>query len=595
VAQTAIWRSPSAGLSHFGIFWGFIVLFIGTCIVAVEDYGSWIAGAEPLFFYGGFYLAVSCALEVFGILFIAGAALALARRRLDRRFPPQGRGVDLGILALFLALGVTGFLVEGLRIAGTGTASRGFETWSFAGWGLAQLFEGLSPEGIRGAHLALWLLHMAMSMGFIALIPYTKLKHLVFSPLHLALADPRVPGKYRAVTPEDVEKSGVYGAGAIEQLEWQQLLSFDACTECARCQTACPAHATGKPLSPMRVVLDLAAQAASGRKLAGEVIGVETLWSCTSCGACVEECPVGIDQLGAIVDLRRALVGEGEIRGSEQKALRSIASAGNPWGLPQEERLDWAKGLEVKTIAEEPGAEVLLWVGCAGSYDRRAQKVTQALVKVLRAAGVRFAVLGRSERCTGDPARRLGDEFTYFELAAANVETLKAAGVRRILTACPHCFNTIGKEYADLGGVFRVEHHSQFIRGLIESGRLKLDGAKAAAKVVFHDPCYLGRQNGEYEAPRRALAAAGARLEEAPQSRRSSFCCGAGGGRMWMEETIGRRVNAERWSQLAVLQPEKVAVGCPFCMTMLRDAAAAEGSVVEVEDLAEIVARALGE
>ena len=591
IRQVIIWRSVAAGHSHAGIFWGFIALLVGTAIVAVEDYGSKILAVEPWFFFGNCYLSVSFLLEVFGIIFILGLFVALLRRRLDTTYRPLARPVDAAILWALLAIGITGFLLEGLRIAGTEgrMAVDAFEQWSFVGWGLAAVLAPLSEANLRAGHLALWLLHMALTMFFIAALPYCKLRHMLFSPLNVALANPRQSGTYTGVAMEEVEETGRYGAVDATDFSWRQLLSFDACTECARCQTVCPAHATGKPLSPMKVVRDIASAAGRGRKLHGEAITADTLWACTSCGACVAECPAQLDQLRAIVDLRRALVGEGEIRGSGQHALRSVAATGNPWGFPQEQRLAWADGLDVPKVGDVPDMEVLFWVGCAGSYDRSNQRVSRAMVKIFQAARLRFAVLGAKERCTGDPARRIGDEFTYQELASANIATLDAAAVKRIVTACPHCFNTLRNEYPDLGG-----HHSQFIAELIRSGRLSTP-ARDLGNVTYHDACYLGRHNGEYEAPRDVLEAAGGegRLREAAQSRRRGFCCGGGGGRMWMEESSGSRINKERWEQLTRLHVDKVAVACPFCRTMLSDAAAAENSSIPVADIAELVAEGL--
>ncbi len=620
VLQVKIWRSPAAGISHACIFWGFIVLFIGTCIVAVEDYGSRMLGVEQLFFYGNFYLVVSCALEVFGVAFLYGLALALARRRAPRRSRPLSRGVDHAILWLFMVIGVTGFLQEGLRIAGTEgeVQSIDFERWSFIGWSLARLFSSVDHAVVLFAHQTVWVVHMVLSMGFIAMIPYCKLRHILVAPLQVALAEPRPIGKLTAVSMEEVEQTGKYGVTEVGDFKAAQLFSFDACTECARCQNVCPAFVTDKPLSPMRVVLDIArlaevtdaspAEGASGGSspaagdrgeksapaLHGETIDAEVLWSCTTCGACVYECPVMIDQLEAIVDMRRSLVGEGEIRGSAQTALRSIASAGNPWGMPQDERLAWAGDLKVPTLDDEPRPELLFWVGCAGSYDRRSQKVTRAMVKILRAAGVRFAVLGKKERCTGDPARRLGDEFTFSELASGNVETLKAAGIQKVMTTCPHCFNSFKNEYPELGGTYETIHHTQLIEELLAAGKIQLDGTDRR-KIAYHDPCYLGRQNGVYEAPRQAMKAAGAEVLDPEQSRDRGFCCGAGGGRMWMEETVGARINSTRFEQLEVLEPEVIGVACPFCMTMMTDAAAEKDSSIEVKDVAEVVAEQLKE
>ena len=592
ILQTRLWRSPMAGLSHHCIFQGFVVLFIGTCIVAVEEYGSALLGREHLIFTGTFYLVVSCALEVFGVALLFGLVLAVLRRRSDPHFRPLARAVDSAIIWLFVVIGVTGFVVEGLRIAGAngGMEEHGFERWSFVGWSLAHVFRGLGEEAIAASHLSLWIAHMILSMAFISLIPYCKLRHIFFAPIHVSLSEPRPSGQYRGISLEEVEETGKYGVAEVEDFSRRQLISFDACTECARCQSVCPAYATQKPLSPMRIVLETSRASLLEEPLHGDHIRPEALWACTSCGACVAECPVHIDQLGAIVDLRRHLVGEGEIRGSEQTALRSVGASGNPWGMPQEDRLEWAEGLEVPTLADEPHPEVLFWVGCAGSYDRRAQKVTRAMVRILVAAGVRFAVLGKKERCTGDPARRMGDEFTFLELAQANVETLNAAKVERIVTTCPHCLNSIGREYPELGGSYDVVHHTQLIEELIAAGRLRLEGGDRR-RTAFHDPCYLARHNGVVDAPRRALEATGAGVVDPELSGERGFCCGAGGGRMWMEEDIGTRINEERFGQLEVLEPEAVAVGCPFCMTMMRDAAAAKDSGVEVEDVAEIVAR----
>ena len=610
IVQRKIWSVSTAGWSHSAVFWGFVVLFVGTCVVALEDYGAWIFGVEHFFFFGTFYLVVSCALEVFGLAFIGGLALAAARRAGNSSQRPLARPIDQAVLWLLFVIAMTGFFTEGLRIAGVegGRSATSFEAWSFVGWALAGLVErsGIETGVIRGTHLTVWMIHMVLSMGFVAALPYCKLRHIFLAPLQIAITQPRRVGHLESVSMEEVEETGTYGVGKIDDLTRRQLLSFDACTECARCQNVCPAHATGKPLSPMRVVLDLGRLAnrstpANGSTdsapgLHGETISAEVLWSCTSCAACVEECPVSIDQLGTIVDLRRSLVGEGEIRGGAQAALRSIGAAGNPWGLPQDERMDWTEGLDVPTLESEPDPDIVLWVGCAGSFDRRSQKVTRALVRILRHAGVRFAVLGKKERCTGDPARRMGDEFTFSELASANVETLNANRVRRIVTACPHCFNGLKNEYPELGGEYKVVHHTQLIDELTKSGALHLkplSDSGVSKKVAYHDACYLGRQNGVFDAPREALKASDAEVLDPVQSRERGFCCGAGGGRMWMEEDLGTRINEERWKQLSVLQPDAVAVACPFCMTMMTDAAGAQESEIEVLDVAEIVAERL--
>ena len=611
VLQQRIGRIPWAWLSHVGLFYGFIVLFIGTVIVGLEHYG--IFGLFGISWTGKFYTFSSFWLDMFGLAFLGSVGIALARRLgLTPRVEPSSKVVDAVILWLFLLIGVTGFVVEGLRI---GFDFPPFERGvSFVGWWLAQAFRsaGISGEAVRPWHLGTWWLHMVLVMAFIAVIPYTKLLHFLVAPAHIAITPEHRSGRLKPVSLEEVEETGRVGLAEIGDFTRRQLLSYDACTHCRRCETACPAFATGKPLSPMRVILDIAEHGKHQGSLHGGVISAETLWSCTTCGACVHNCPVLIDQMGTIIDMRRHLVGEGQVVGSSQSALRTIASRGNPWGLPPEERADWAAGLDVPTVEENPAPDVLLWVGCSGSYDRRNQQVTQALAKVLKAAGVNFAILGKRERCTGDPARRIGDEFTFVEQAQNNVATLGEVPFKRIVTQCAHCFNTLKNEYPDFGGNYDVTHHTAFLQELMDAGKLpqtaahatgsasattSANGQPVAGPLVFHDPCYLSRHNAGAAPPRAVLnQAAGGSLPivEPERSGQNTFCCGAGGGRMWMEEQIDQRVNVARWEQLKATGAKTVAVGCPFCMTMLDDASKADSeSGIEVKDLAEIVAASL--
>jgi Fe-S oxidoreductase len=438
---------------------------------------------------------------------------------------------------------------------------------------------------------------MVLVFAFIAIIPYTKLLHVLVAPVGVAIMPEHHSGRFKPVSLEEVEETGEFGLARIEQFSRGQLLSYDACTHCRRCESACPAFATDKPLSPMRVILDIAAAGQREGSLHGEVISAETLWACTTCGACVHNCPVLIDQMGTIVQMRRFLVGEGQIVGSSQASIRAIGAHGNPWGLPRDERDAWTEGLAVPTVDDEPSPDVLLWVGCAGSYDRRNQLVTKAMVKILRAAGVNFAILGKKESCTGDPARRVGDEFTFMEQAAANVETLSKVKFKRIVTACAHCFNTLANEYPDFDGRYEVAHHTAFIRELIDAGELKLGDANGAGPLTFHDPCYVSRHNQMPEAPRGvldALSGPSLPIVEPELHGENTFCCGAGGGRMWMEEDIDKRVNFARFDQLKATGAKTVATGCPFCMTMMDDAAKNdEAAGIEVKDIAELVAARL--
>ncbi|MBX7167392.1 MAG: 4Fe-4S dicluster domain-containing protein [Pirellulales bacterium] len=588
--QRRIARIPWAWSSHMLLFYGFIVLFIGTVCVALEDYGVFH------FFYGTFYLTLSCLLDLFGLGFVVALAMAMARRAGVTQVRPSSTPVDAAILWLLMAIGISGFLIEGLRIA---ALRPDFEQVSFVGWALAGAWAraGFSPQAAVLPHFAFWWLHMLLVFGFIALVPYTKLLHFLIAPMHIARTPEHASGHFSPVSLEEVEETGRVGVGTMADFTQAELISFDACTQCRRCETACPAWNTAKPLSPMRVVLDLAAAGEHEGSLHDSVISAETLWSCTTCGACVRQCPVLINQLGAIVELRRHLVGEGHVLGSAQGALRSIAATGNPWGLPRADRAAWAAGLDVPTIDEMPNPEVLFWVGCAGSYDRRNQQVSRALAQIMQAAGVKFAILGRHEQCTGDPARRLGDDFTFLEAAQANVETINATGCRRIVTACAHCFNTLSNEYPDYGGHWQVEHHTKFIADLLAAGRLQFAPGAETGAVTFHDPCYLSRHNGGADAPRAVLGAVADKrlpIVEPEQHGPNGFCCGAGGGRMWMEEDIDKRVNFRRFAQLKATGAKTVAVGCPFCMTMLDDASKNdEAAGIAVKDVAELVAARL--
>lgn len=593
-----------ASWAHGLLFAGFMILFLGTTLLEIDHLASGIS--EALHFHKGhYYVIYEFTLDVFGLLFLAGCLLFLWRR--TRRPASVGhKPTDWFVLGFFIAIGITGYLVEGLRMVWqqpTGLAAH----CSPVGWLVAQGFSGFSAASARSAHLGLWWVHALLVFGFIAAIPYTRLFHTLAGPLNLFLAQP-VLGTLQPISMEEVEKAERIGVSDITHFDRRQLLSLDACMECGRCEDACPAHATEKPLSPKRVVQDLkqvmtrlSGAAAPVREpdfpnLRG-VISAETLWSCTACNACVGVCPVRVDPLTLITDLRRNRVGEGELSGTAATALRRMQSSANPWGLPAAERPDWSEGLGVPTARENPNFEVLYWIGCAGAYDRRAQRVARAVVKLLKHAGVNFAILGREEKCTGESARRLGDEFLFQELAQANIATLEKYNARKILAHCPHCLNSLLKDYPQFGGHYEVLHHTQFLAQLIEQGRLTLSQPQnpSAETTTYHDPCYLARVNGIHAAPRTVLAAAlgqtSARyLREMPRSREKTFCCGAGGGRMWMDEEPKKRVSTARANEAIGTGASTVAVGCPFCLTMMTDGVAAQRSEARVADIAELLA-----
>ena len=590
LAQKRVHRKTLGAVLHLLLFSGFLVLTIGTTLLMVADYG-------PVHFHHGwYYLIYELSLDVFGLAFCLGCGLALLRRLVHR---PPGLGHaprDWLLLGLLLAVGVTGFLVEALRLHYTAVAPE-IAAWSAVGRAIDLAFlQGLDLPTARHLHLGLWWLHAGLVAAFFASIPVTRFLHVLTGPINIAARPARPLGVLASLDLAEVEKSGRTGVAGIGGFTRQQLLSLDACMECGRCEEACPAWASGKPLSPKAVVVNLRAAMAAPpgpESLQGTAVSEETLWACTMCQACVVECPVLIGQVDLISDLRRHLVGEGKISGPPAKAMASLGRQSNPYGRPAGERLAWAAGLDLPVAAAQPDFEYLLWVGCAGAFDPRAQKAARALVRLLREARVSFAVLGEEERCTGDPARRLGDEFLFQELARANIATLNARGVTKIITACPHCLNTLRNEYPQFGGHFQVTHHSQFLGELLASGRLHRPAAPATA-VTFHDPCYLARVGGETAAPRAVLRAATAGpVREMPRHGAKTFCCGAGGGRMWFDEPPAQRVSRLRAAEAAATGAQVLATACPFCLNMMTDSVAAGGAPIDgVRDIAELLEEA---
>lgn len=602
--------------AHLTLFAGFMVLLLGTTLLELDHIAGWVSSALR-FHHGTYYVIYEFTLDVLGLLFLAGCVLFFWRR--TRRPASLGhRGTDWYVIVSFLAIGITGYVVEGLRMVWqqpTGIAAQ----CSPVGLWITGWFSGLTEADARSGHRIVWWIHGLLVFGFIAAIPYTRLLHLLAGPLNLFLARTEL-GRMTPVTTEEVEKTERIGVNAIEHFNQQQLLSLDACMECGRCEEACPAFASAKPLSPKKVVQDLrglmtlnltrraprntevqAATSPPRRALHEQTIQIETLWSCTTCSACARVCPVRVDPVTLLTDLRRNRVGEGALSGAAATALRRMQSSGNPWGLPAAERANWADGLGVPTVMENPNFELLYWVGCAGSYDRRAQRVARAFVKLLKHANVNFAILGREEKCTGESARRLGDEFLFQELAQANIATLAKYNVRRIVTHCPHCLNSLLQDYPQFGGNYEVHHHTQLLAQWLAEGRLQANGAASPnAVLTYHDPCYLARVNGIHEAPRNILTAASGGthppatpLCEMPRNREKTFCCGAGGGRMWMDEDPRQRVCSVRAAEALATGAKTVAVSCPFCLTMLTDGVAAQTDSARVLDVAEILAERL--
>lgn len=595
---------PWASSAHRMLFAGFIVLLIGTTLIAIEHFLADLLGRapdDPVFHKGVYFGVYEVVMDLFGLALLAGCAMLLARRL-------RGAGsfakspADIAILVLLLTIGVTGYVVEGLRIIFAQTYLPGL---SPVGYLFARMFAaiGVDVASARALHFALWWFHAALALGFIALMPYTRLLHSIAGTLNLALRDNKF-GPMQPVSLDEVEATGEIGVARLPQFSRRQLIELDACVSCGRCQDACPAFEVGKPLSPRNVVQDLVAvmnsDDACSRQLPVAVISADTLWSCTTCGACAEVCPLGISPLRMITDMRRFLIGEGALRGSPATALQKTDRVGNPWGLSQAERLAWADGLNVPLAKDNRDFEILYWVGCAASYDRRVQKIARSVVRLLQAAQVNFAVLGPDERCTGESARRMGDELLFQQLAEQNVETLARHDVRRIVAHCPHCVNSLRSDYPQVGGNYEVIHHSQLLAELLSDGRLpkpKADTNLAAGPITYHDPCYLARASGVTEPPRDILATAAATSQlpivELPRNRRQTSCCGGGGGRMWFDDALAQRVGQSRAREIAASGAAMVAVSCPFCMIMLGDSMAAQDSHMRVSDIAEILADAI--
>jgi Fe-S oxidoreductase len=581
------------GVMHATMFWGFLALFMGT-VLATIDWDITL----PLFGWkllkGTFYLFYEVVLDLFGLFFVIGLGMAVYRRFVARpaRIDPTARFA--GVLTLLFVINVTGFVMEACRLA---VVQPDWAPWSPVGWALGQgmLVLGMSEGTLRGIHFGVWLFHAVISLGFVAIVPSSYFVHLVTTPLNVFFSKLTPRGEIRKI--ENIEEAESLGVSRLEEFSWKRRLDFAACLECGRCQDVCPAYMAGTALSPKRVIVKLKRHMYGQLPgpIHGTLIDPNELWSCTTCMACVQECPAFIDIVDTIVDLRRYLtLSEGALPSTAPQSLQNIQRSGNPWGLAPTERLAWAEGLDVPIMEEGKEVEYLYWVGCSASYDKRNQSIARAVVTILRTAGVSFAVMAE-ERCHGEVARRLGDEYLYQTLQQENVETINRYRFRKVVTHCPHCFNTIKNEFPQFGGDYDVVHHSVLIRELIDAGRIR--PVKALEQTVaFHDSCYLGRYNGVMEAPRSvARSVPGLRVVEAPRNRERGLCCGGGGGHMWMEVPAEKRVNVIRTQELLGLKPATIGTACPFCLAMLdlgRKVAGAE-ETVQVKDVAELVAESL--
>ncbi len=616
IAQTKILRDPVAGAMHATIFWGFMVLTAGTVELL-------ISGVFPSFSYARFlpaplYHGYELSQDAFAVMVLGAIAFAYFRRLVLRPRRLDGDRVHHGdayfILGMIAGLMLTYLLAGGfLAVARPGAVA---ET-RFASLATGMALRFFDPETAWTGYRVSWWIHALLVLGFLNYLPYSKHLHVATSLINVYFSNTSWKGERAVMRPMDLEAEvEKFGASDVEDLTWKNLLDGYSCTECGRCTAACPANITGKPLSPRKIIVDTRARlmekgpVAAGTKPANGVeahrlldqyITEEELWACTSCRACVQECPVSIDQLDVINELRRFLVlSESRFPEEVQPAFQSLERNGSPWAFAQADRAKWAEGMNIPTMAELAGKgerpDVLFWVGCMGSFDDRAKKITVAFARILQACGVRFAILGQEEHCHGDPARRLGNEYLYQMLAKDTVETLDKYAVTTVVTSCPHCFHQIGNEFPQLGGNYEVIHHSTYIERLLQDSRVPLQTEEGKRlTVAYHDSCYLGRYNDVYDAPRETLRRAlpVVNLVEPKRTRDRGLCCGAGGGRMFMEERTGKRINVERVEELLATGADTIAVACPFCMTMMSDGAKARDANVEVLDIAEVVASRL--
>lgn len=620
-AHKRILRDPYPGIMHFFIFWGFVFLVFATAILTIQaDFGI-------MLFTGFLYIFIKLTANAFGLLAVVGIVMAAWRRYITKPDRLDNNKDDGIVLLLIFLILVTGFFIQGVRMAAHHDP---WGIYSFAGYLMAPLLENMfSEQTLISLHRVLWWIHLVLAMAFIAYFPYSKLFHILLGPANQFLRNRGPIGIPEKIDFED-ESLETYGKSNLREFGWKTLFNTDACIRCGRCQDNCPAYLSGKHLNPKRVIQDMKvhlenmgkalvekgtpAVAAEGAEVAatsegavilheedlglpaliGEIIPEDDIWACTTCRSCEEQCPVFVEHVDKTVDMRRNLVlMESSFPSEAQLAFRNMENNGNPWGIGWTKRADYLTELGVKTIEENPNPEILYWPGCSGAFDARNQKVSAALVKLLQKAGVNFAILGNEEKCCGDSARRLGNEYLFYSLAMENIEVMNAHGVKKIVTQCPHCLQALKHDYPEFDGKYEVVHHVEYLNELIANGRLQLgSNASSPIKTTYHDSCYLGRYNDIYKEPRNLLQVAGLQVQEMAHTFEKSFCCGAGGGRMWLEEHDGERINVMRTDEALAIGAELVGTACPFCLTMIDDGTKERDveDKVKVLDIAEILA-----
>ena len=631
--QIKTWKDAYPGIMHGLIFFGFFVLIFGAAFDAGEFHIT-----EPLlgwsFNRGNFYLGFAFLMQAFGLCVLIGVLMAMLRRyvikpeRLAYKGKSDNTADDAIALLFILGIVVTGFLISALRIRVTYQETP-WESVRFVSWGIATYaLAGVETSTALTLHKVMWWTHTFIVLGFIAYIPYSRLLHIITTPANHFFASLKPTGYIEPI--RDIENQESFGVSKLEEFTWKQIFDSDACTRCGRCQDGCPAYLTGKHLSPKKLVQDIkthwleiapaaikakvaavpaaeGAEAAAlvaeategtapGKALLGDVVSMHELWDCTNCMYCVENCSASIEHVQKIIDMRRyKVLTEADFAPELQLTYRNMENNSNPWGIGAHMRADWAKEMGIKTLAEDPNVEYLFYVGCAGSFDDRGKKISVAFAKILQAAGVSFGILGTEEGCCGDSAMRGGNEYLFQSQAQANIEIMNGYGVKKIIAICPHGYNCIKKDYPNFGGNYEVYHHTEIIADLIAKGKIKLTKSQDGI-FTYHDSCFLGRYNKVYDQPRTILnAIPGMKLAEMDRNLSKSFCCGAGGARMWMEEE-GERINNARTDQAIATNASTIAVGCPFCLTMLSDGIKdkQQSEKMVALDISEIVIKAMG-
>jgi Fe-S oxidoreductase/nitrate reductase gamma subunit len=608
--QGRVVREPVPLLFHTAIYLGFLYLLLSTILVFVQmDFKIFILNVDSCYY-------ATLLADLAGIVVVAGVLVAAYRRYVQK--PPRlnKRREDAVALALIFLIVFTGFLAEGVRILNgnpgplcresPGGALLDDSAWSPVGVAFSWFFEGV---GLRGETVwgVLWWTHLLLAFAFIAYLPYSKLSHIFIGPLNTFFRSLRPKGALKKMEIE--EDTEVFGVQKIEEYTTKQLWDLYACMECGRCQDNCPAWQTDKPLSPKKVITDLREHLNERGKallkkkggeevpsLGGNVVQYDEIWACTTCRACQEHCPVFIEHIDKIVDMRRAMVMmESDFPDEMNPVLRNMETQFNPYMMGNDTRADWAEDLGIKKLSSDQDVEYLYFVGCTASFDDRNKKVATAFAKLMKDAGISFAILGTEEKCCGEPLRRMGNEYLGQMMITENINTFKKYGVKKIVTACPHCFNTLKNEYPDFDGKFEVVHHTELLSDLVKKGKVKTS-KRLPSIVTYHDSCYLGRHNDIYDGPRETLeSVTSSQLKEMKDSRESGFCCGAGGGRMWMEETLGSRINETRVQQALDTKANTMATACPFCLIMLGDGIKAKDAdeKLEIVDVAEMLASAM--